>query len=87
MMTFLKTILIVLLVYFGLKFIIKFSWPYILRYITKKAGQKFEQAFNSSIKRPPETKEEGSISIDKMPSSKTKSKSTEGEYVDYEEIE
>jgi hypothetical protein len=58
-----------------------------MRYITKKAGQKFEQAFNNSMNRPTETKEEGSISIDKMPSDHTKSKSTVGEYVDYEEIE
>ena len=58
-----------------------------MRYITKKAGQKFEQAFNNTMNRAAETKEEGSISIDKSPSAKSKSKSTVGEYVDYEEIE
>nr|WP_100803737.1 DUF4834 family protein [Ulvibacter sp. MAR_2010_11] len=86
-MTFLKTILIILLVYFGLKFLVKLLTPYVMRYIAKKAGQKFEQAFGNNPFQPPKKEKEGSISIDKTPSSKTKSKSTVGEYVDYEEID
>ena len=59
-----------------------------MRYVAKKAGQRFEQAFqNAANSQTKTTKKEGSVSIDKMPSSKNKSKSTVGEYVDYEEID
>ena len=87
MMTFLKTILIVLLVYYGLKFIIRLVSPYIMRYVTKKAGQKFEQAFGANPYNSPETIKEGSVTIDKMPSSQKKTKVDLGDYVDYEEVD
>ncbi|MAP54484.1 MAG: DUF4834 domain-containing protein [Altibacter sp.] len=86
-MTFIKTILIILLVYFGLKFLIRLLTPYIMRYIAKKAGQQFEKAFGNNPFDAPKQKKEGSITIDKMPSSRNKSKSPVGEYVDYEEID
>ena len=87
MMTFLKTILIVLLVYYGLKFIIKLATPYIMRYITKKAGQNFEKTFGTNPYSSEETQKEGSVTIDKMPSSQKKSKVDLGDYIDYEEVE
>ena len=58
-----------------------------MRYLTKKAGQRFEKAFGSDRFTESTENEEGSISIDKMPSSGSKSKNTVGEYVDYEEVE
>ena len=88
MITFLKTVLVILLVYMGIKFLLKFLKPYIMRFILKKAGKQFEQSFgaNPFQQNPPDQKE-GSISIDKMPSKKRKATSTVGEYVDYEEID
>lgn len=93
-MTFIKTILIVLLVYFGLKFLIKLAKPYLVRYISKKAGQQFEQFFgpggraagnnpnmNTSRER------EGNISIDKNPSRNSRTSKKVGEYVEYEEVD
>ena len=85
-MTFVKTILIVLLVYYGLKFLLKLAMPYLMRYISKKATQKFGDAFGQGSYESSET-EEGNVSIDKMPSSKSKIKNTVGEYVDFEEME
>jgi hypothetical protein len=86
-MAFLKTILIILLVYFGLKFLLKLITPYLMRYIQKKAGEKFEQAFGNNPASSQKKEKEGSIIIDKMPSEKNKSNSKVGEYVDYEEID
>ena len=79
MMTFVKTILIVLLVYYGLKFLLKLATPYLMRYVSKKASQKFGDAFGQ---RPQENSNtvEGDVSIDKMPSSKSKNKNTVGEW-------
>lgn len=86
MMTFLKTILIVLLVYFGLKFLIKLATPYLMRYISKKAGQQFEQFFGNSPNANPQEKE-GSITIDKNPTHNARSSKKVGEYVEFEEVD
>lgn len=86
-MTFLKTILILLLVYFGLRILLKLLRPYIMRYIAKKAGKHFEKSFGANpFDTPPDTKE-GEVSIDRMPSKKSKTSTTVGDYVDYEEID
>lgn len=86
MMAFLKTLLIILLVYFGLKFLIKLVTPYIMRYAAKKMGEKFEQAFGGNS-GPAQPEKEGKISIEKIPKNKKSSGKKVGEYVDYEEIE
>lgn len=88
MMTFLKTILIVLLVYFALKFLIKLGTPYLMRYISKKAGQQFEKFFgNVPNMNQQHQQAEGNITIDKMPKRPRQSNNKVGEYVDYEEVE
>ena len=58
-----------------------------MRYVTKKAEQKFGQAFGSNPSSAETQEEEGSITIDKMPNAQTKSKNTVGEYVDFEDVE
>ena len=63
-----------------------------MKYIAKKASQRFGQAFGqdpfaSSDYKDKNTDKEGSVSIDKMPSMDKKSKSDVGDYVDYEEID
>ena len=47
MTSFFQTILIILLAYYGLKIIFKFSKPYLIKYIAKKANERFGQAFGS----------------------------------------
>lgn len=87
MMTFLKTILIILLVYFGLKFLLKWAKPYIMSYVAKKAGKQFEKMFQQTANPNNETSEAGKTTIDRNPVGHKKSKTTVGEYVDYEEVE
>ncbi len=87
MMTFLKTILIVLLVYFGLKFLIRLATPYLMRYISKKAGQQFEQFFGNNPNMNAQREKEGSITIDKNPSPNSRSSKKVGEYVEFEEVD
>ncbi|NGX84973.1 DUF4834 family protein [Aequorivita sp. KMM 9714] len=86
-MSFLKTILIVLLIYFGLKFLFRLATPYLMRYISKKANQKFEEFFNTNPTAASHQQREGDISIDKMPSRNSRTTNKVGEYVDYEEVE
>lgn len=84
----LKTVLIVLLVYFGLKILLRFFGPLLLKYFMKKMGRKFEQQFNQQFggTNPPPQKE-GKVSIDKKPKNQEGSDKKVGEYIDYEEID
>jgi hypothetical protein len=88
---FIRTFLIILLVYYGIKILSRLFAPFLMRYVSKKAGQRFEQQFghpdNYRDRRPPETtSKEGEVTIDKTPNTKSSNKDV-GEYVDYEEIE
>lgn len=83
---FLRTILIILLIWYGVKVLTRIFAPFLMRYVAKKAEKQFGQQFNQ-YQPPKETKKkEGEISIDKMPKQKTSNKDV-GEYVDYEEID
>ena len=83
-----RTILIILLVYFGFKILTRLFGPVLFKYVTKKAEKKFSQQFgnqnNKQSNQPLE--KEGETVIDKMPNSKSSNKDV-GEYVDYEEID
>ncbi|HET8886625.1 MAG TPA: DUF4834 family protein [Salinimicrobium sp.] len=85
---FIKFILIVLLIYFGIKLIFRFFGPMILRYIMKRVGKsisrKFQDAQNSAQSAH---NREGDVTIEKKPKTKRKSNNDVGEYVDYEEID
>ena len=83
---FVRTILIILLIWYGVKILSRLFAPYLMRYVAKKAEQKFGQQFNTK-QRPQEKQKEGEISIDKMPNQKTSKNKDVGEYVDYEEID
>ncbi len=81
----LKTVLILLLIYFGFKIVIRFFGPMILKYFLKKIGSKFQQQF--SQQSPPDSKRAGEVNIDKKAPSNMKSNKKVGEYIDYEEID
>ncbi len=80
----LRTILIIALIYYGLKVLSRLFAPMLFKYAAKKAEQRFGGAFNQQRQEPIE--KEGEITIDKMPQNKTSNKDV-GDYVDYEEIE
>ena len=89
MNSFLQTILIILLVYYGLKIVFKFLKPYLIKYIAKKASDRFGQSFgNNPFNNTSRKKEDvGAISIDKSNANTKTSNPEVGEYVDYEELE
>lgn len=80
---FLKTFAIILMVYFGLRFLGKLLWPYLVKYITKKAGQKMENAFKGFQQQAQQSQQATAPTKD-VPKKASK---VVGEYVDYEEIE
>lgn len=88
MTSILKTVFIVLLIYFGFRFLLKLLTPFLLGYISKRAGRQFGFFMgNSASDFRKSSGKRNSATIDKMPGREKKSKSYEGEYIDFEEIE
>ncbi|WAC02577.1 DUF4834 family protein [Lacinutrix neustonica] len=87
-MQLLRTILIILVVYYGFKILSRLFGPLFFKYLKKKAQQRFGGQFGGfqNQKPPQKPQNEGEITIDKMPDNKSSNK-TVGEYVDYEEID
>ena len=87
----LRTILIILLVYFGFKILARLFAPFLLRFVAKKAEQKFGGQFggfkDQANQRQQQKQKEGETVIDKMPNQNKQSNTKVGEYVDYEEID
>lgn len=82
--SFLKTFAIILMVYFGLRFLGKLLWPYLVKYITKKAGQKMESAFKGFQQQTQQSQQSTARPTRDVPKKASK---VVGEYVDYEEID
>ena len=91
LMGLLRTILIILLVWYGLKILARLFAPFLMKYVAKKAEQRFGQQFggfqNQSQQRNEQKRREGETVIDKMPERQKSSNDEVGEYIDYEEID
>jgi len=89
-MGFLRTILIILLVYYTLKLFAKWFGPKIFGYAARRTEKHFKERFEQfqGYQNDEETISEGEISIDKKTVQK-KNKDSEqlGEFIDFEEIE
>ena len=87
----LRTIAIILLVYYVLKYLTKLFAPYLMKRMVNKMQEKAQnqhrnQQQHQQQKQQPNVKV-GETIIDKKPTSKNQSNNTVGEYVDYEEVE
>jgi hypothetical protein len=87
-MGFLKTVLIVLLVYYLLKILAKWFAPKLFRYAAKKTEEHFKERFEGFADQQSKEEEQiGDVIIDKKTTKKKKSSKNVGEYIDFEEIE
>ena len=84
---FVRTILIIMLIWYGIKILSRLFAPYLMRFVAKKAEQKFGQQFNQQQNRAQTQQKEGETTIDKTPKQNKASNKNVGEYVDYEEID
>ncbi len=85
-----RTILIILLFYYGFKILARLLAPILMRYAAKKVQQKFKDQMRQSSNYSNEirTKKEGEVHIQSKKSSLEKNNSdTVGDYVDFEEVE
>lgn len=85
-MQLLRTILIILLVYYAIKILTKLFAPMLMRYASKKMEKKFGEAFNQ-FNREEQPENEGETVIDKNTKNNSKTDKKVGEYIDFEEIE
>lgn len=87
----LRTILIILLVWYGLKILSRLFAPLLVKFVAKKAEERFGQQFgdfqNQAQQRAQQKQKEGETVIDKMPERSKSSNENVGEYIDYEEID
>lgn len=87
-MAFLKTILIILLVYYGLKILVRLFAPKILSFAAKKAEAHFRRTFGGFEGPSPSSEEKvGDVIIDKKPKGNQKDSEKVGEYIDFEEVD
>lgn len=82
-MQLLRTIFIILLVYYGLKIIGRFAFPLII----KRFVSKFEEKVNNQQTNTNPNVKVGETIIDKKPVSTKESNKDVGEYVDFEEVD
>ncbi len=82
-----RIILIILLVYYGMKLISRLLAPYLIKSLSKRAERQFEERFGNFRKPQEPDRKEGETSIDKMPENANSANQDVGEYVDYEEID
>ena len=68
-----RTILIILLVYYGFKFLTRLLAPIILKKMVNKMGSNFQSSFTNFSKQAHRQKKEGDITIEKS----TKKKKTQ----------
>ncbi|WP_291869061.1 DUF4834 family protein [Maribacter sp.] len=87
-MAFLKTILVILLVYYLLKTVAKWFAPRVLSYAAKKTEAHFKEKMGGfSTQNPTQEEKVGDVIIDKNTTRKKSSSKKVGEYIDFEEIE
>ena len=86
-MVLLQTILIVILVYYGLKFLLKWLAPKLLNYAFKKTSERVGQQFGNPQDFDSSQTKEGETIISKKPPRRSNSSKKVGEYIDFEEID
>ena len=87
-MAFLKTILIILLVYYLFKIVAKWFGPKLFSYAAKKTEAHFNEKFGQFVNQNKNEEEQiGDIIIDKKSAHKGDSSKRVGEYIDFEEVD
>ncbi|HBK70872.1 MAG TPA: DUF4834 domain-containing protein [Flavobacteriaceae bacterium] len=87
LINFMKTILIIITIYYVLKIIGRLVFPLFLKKMMQKVEKKFNEQQQHQTNSNQTTMKEGETIVDKAPDTHSKSNKSVGEYVDYEDIE
>ncbi len=84
----LKTLLVILLVYYLIRLLARWFAPKLFVYAARKTEERFREQFEEfQSNGREEDKSVGEVSIDKKPPKTNRSSSEVGEYIDFEELE
>ena len=86
-MSLLKTILIILLVYYLFKILAKWFGPKLFGYAARKTEAHFREQFGQFGNQSSSEEQIGDIIIDKKSTKKSNTSKKVGDYIDFEEIE
>ncbi|MGB5556280.1 MAG: DUF4834 family protein [Flavobacteriaceae bacterium] len=87
-MAFLKTILIILLVYYLLKMLLRWFAPKLIGYAAKKTEAHFQEKFGDFVNQNQTSEQKvGDVIVDKKPPKRSSSSEKVGEYIDFEELD
>ncbi|MCP4976939.1 MAG: DUF4834 family protein [Maribacter sp.] len=87
-MAFLKTLFIILLVYYLLKILARWFAPKIFSYAAKKTEERFRENFGDFANQRGNDEEQiGDVIIDKKPAKKNAASKKVGEYIEFEELD
>jgi len=84
-MSFIRTIIIIVLIYYIFKFLAKLFAPYLMKKMVHKMQEKAQNQQQNRQQNP--NVKEGETIIDKKPLKTNQSNNSVGEYVDYEEVD
>ncbi|MEN8187388.1 MAG: DUF4834 family protein [Bacteroidota bacterium] len=82
---FLRTILIIMLIYYGLKIVGRYLFPVFFKKMVKNVEKKVRE--QQGYQESEDKIKEGETVIDKKPRPNKESNKNVGEYVDYEEVD
>jgi len=87
-MALLKTILILLLIYYGIKILARLFAPKIVNYAAKKTEAHFRSKFGDAFQQhTAKSEQEGDVIIQKRNTKKSNPQKKVGDYIDFEEID
>lgn len=86
-MVVLQTILVLILVYYGIKLLSKWLAPKLFNYAMKKTQERFGQQFGQYQDFRKEPDNTGKTTVSKKPFKKSNPSKKVGEYIDFEEID
>ena len=88
LMGFLRTILILLLIYYSFRFLARIFAPFLIKKVVGNMQEKAQKRYNQYHQQTHSNQtKEGETTIDKKPNSNKEGNKTVGEYVDFEEID
>ena len=85
----LRTLLIIVLVYYGFKFIMRLLAPVVMKKAAEKMNEKMNQQFGGQYQNQPQYDpgQDGEVVVKKTDKKKTNSRSEGGDYVEFEEVD
>jgi hypothetical protein len=84
-MKFLSVIFTIIIIYYVLKLIGRIVFPWLLKRWVNKMAQRHAEAFGQNMGNQYQTQEKGKVTVQYQQTDK-KTKRSDGEYVDYEEV-